>query len=726
MDYWQQIEDKIKNNNLNVDLLKIKNALLLAEESHIGQYRKSGEDYILHPVEVTNILIDMKMDTDTIVAGILHDIVEDTLITLADIKYNFGDSVSELVDGVTKLKNLPNGTKNQYENIRKMILAMSKNLSVVIIKLADRLHNMRTLKYMKPEKQISIAKETLEIYAPLAHRLGLAKIKWELEDLALNYLHPVEYQELKRLIDTKKVERETYIENLVKELNKIVVEDANLDIDITGRVKHFYSIYKKMYEKGKDFDALYDLIGVRIITKNKTECYHVLGIIQDKYQPVPGRFKDYISAPKSNNYQSIHTTVIGPGGKFVEIQIRTEEMHKIAEEGIAAHWSYKEKVAVNKNDEVYGWLRGVIETQQNENSEEFVKSFTEELIKESVFVFSPKGDVVELAMGATPLDFAFNIHTDIGCKCIGSKVNGKIVPLEYKLKNGDRVDIITSKNAKGPGNDWLNIVVTSGAKNKIRKWLKEQNFEENIKLGKELLENELSKLGMTLKEFEESSILKKHIEKHNIGNLEDFYFQLAEKRSKIDVVITKLKAKLEKEREEKERIENPLTVVEKKIREKTAKKNDYGIVIDGINNTLLKFAKCCTPLPGDEVGGYVTKLTGITIHRKNCLNYQNMILNDKGREIEVNWDPKLLEKRINKYKFSFSIFVNNRNNIIADIVALISNHKINLISINSTELKRDGHAVAKVRLTVELTSKVEYKQLTSNIQKIKDVLSIER
>ncbi|MGL5055865.1 MAG: RelA/SpoT family protein, partial [Fusobacteriaceae bacterium] len=449
MDYWQQIEDKIKNNNLNVDLLKIKNALLLAEESHIGQYRKSGEDYILHPVEVTNILIDMKMDTDTIVAGILHDIVEDTLITLADIKYNFGDSVSELVDGVTKLKNLPNGTKNQYENIRKMILAMSKNLSVVIIKLADRLHNMRTLKYMKPEKQISIAKETLEIYAPLAHRLGLAKIKWELEDLALNYLHPVEYQELKRLIDTKKVERETYIENLVKELNKIVVEDANLDIDITGRVKHFYSIYKKMYEKGKDFDALYDLIGVRIITKNKTECYHVLGIIQDKYQPVPGRFKDYISAPKSNNYQSIHTTVIGPGGKFVEIQIRTEEMHKIAEEGIAAHWSYKEKVAVNKNDEVYGWLRGVIETQQNENSEEFVKSFTEELIKESVFVFSPKGDVVELAMGATPLDFAFNIHTDIGCKCIGSKVNGKIVPLEYKLKNGDRVDIITSKNAKG-------------------------------------------------------------------------------------------------------------------------------------------------------------------------------------------------------------------------------------------------------------------------------------
>ncbi|MGL5099230.1 MAG: RelA/SpoT family protein, partial [Fusobacteriaceae bacterium] len=337
MEYLQDIKEKIEDSNLKVDFEKIKDAFLLAEESHKGQYRKSGEDYILHPVEVTKILIELKMDTDTIVAGILHDIVEDTFITLADIRYNFGEDVAELVDGVTKLRNLPNGTKNQYENLRKMILAMSKNLSVVIIKLADRLHNMRTLRYMKPEKQMSIAQETIDIYTPLAHRLGIAKIKWELEDLCLYYLHPKAYQELKKLVDTKKNERENYIENIIKSID-CMLEDSKIKASINGRFKHFYSIYKKMYEKGKEFDDIYDLMGIRIITKTKTDCYHILGLIQSLYQPVPGRFKDYISAPKSNNYQSIHTTVIGPGGKFVEIQLRTEDMNIIAEEGIAAHW----------------------------------------------------------------------------------------------------------------------------------------------------------------------------------------------------------------------------------------------------------------------------------------------------------------------------------------------------------------------------------------------------
>ncbi|MGL5577809.1 MAG: RelA/SpoT family protein [Fusobacteriaceae bacterium] len=723
MEYLQEIKEKIENSNLKVDFEKIKDAFLLAEESHKGQYRKSGEDYILHPVEVTKILIELKMDTDTIVAGILHDIVEDTFITLADIKYNFGESVAELVDGVTKLRNLPNGTKNQYENLRKMILAMSKNLSVIIIKLADRLHNMRTLRYMKPEKQMSIAQETLDIYTPLAHRLGIAKIKWELEDLCLYYLHPRAYQELKKLIDTKKNERENYIENIIKSIN-FMLEDSKIQASINGRFKHFYSIYKKMYEKGKEFDDIYDLMGIRIITKTKTDCYHILGLIQSLYQPVPGRFKDYISAPKSNNYQSIHTTVIGPGGKFVEIQLRTEDMNIIAEEGIAAHWSYKEKTAVSKNDQVYGWLRGIIETQQNENSEEFVKVFTEELLKESVFIFSPKGDVVELASGATPLDFAFNIHTDIGCKCVGAKVNGKIVPLEYKLKNGDRVEIITSKNAKGPGNDWLNIAVTTGAKNKIRKWLKEQNFTENVKIGKELIERELDKLNVPIKEFEESSLLKKHMEKHNIVTVDDLYFQLAEKRSKVDVIIAKLKSKLEKEREVQ--IFQNVTEISNEKREKSSKKNDYGVIIDGTNNTLLKFAKCCTPLPGDEVAGYVTKLTGITIHRKNCVNYQNMIKNDPAREIEVTWDPKLIGKRVNKYKFSFNVFADNRVNILLDILTLISNHKINLIFINSAEMVKDGNKIIKARLTVELSDKSEYKHLVNNISKIKDVISVER
>lgn len=721
MKYWLGIEKKIKEKNLKVDLNLIKEALLLAQESHIGQFRKSGEEYILHPVEVTHMLIDMKMDTDTIVAGILHDVVEDTSITIADIEYNFGKSAAQLVDGVTKLKMLPNGTKNQYENIRKMILAMSLNLSVVIIKLADRVHNMRTLKYMSPEKQLSISQETLEIYAPLAHRLGIAKIKWELEDLALSYLKPKEYQELKKMVDTKKEEREKYIDSVIEILKDKIIDEAKLNVKIKGRIKHFYSIYKKIYEKGKEFEHVYDLMGIRIVAENKTECYHVLGIIQENFQPVPGRFKDYISAPKSNNYQSIHTTVIGPKGTFVEIQIRTEDMDKIAENGIAAHWTYKEKTTITKKDKVYGWLRGVIETQQEGSSEEFVKGFTEELIRETVFVFSPKGDIVELTASSTPLDFAFHIHSDVGCKCIGAKVNGKIVSLEYKLKNGDRVDIITSKNAKGPGNDWLNMVVTSGAKNKIRKWLKEKNFEENIKIGCELLENEVEKMGMTISEFEENKVVKKHLEKHNIPTLDDLYFQIAEKRSRLDVIITKVKLELESEKEKNERLINPIPI---KIKEKVErKKNDYGIIIEGLENTLIKFAKCCTPLPGDEIGGYIAKITGITIHRKECQNYLNMINREPERQIDVKWDSALEDKNSNKYKFTFNVFVINRNNVFADIISLISTHKIVLTSINSSEL---ANGQTKIKITIDIGNKNDYNILVNNILKIKDVLNIER
>ena len=426
MNYWEEILKEIEKNNLKVDIEKIKLAFFFAEECHEGQYRKSGEDYIMHPVEVTKILIDMKMDTDTIVAGILHDIVEDTLITLADIKYNFGDTVATLVDGVTKLKTLPNGTKKQDENIRKMILAMAQNLRVIIIKLADRLHNMRTLKYMKPEKQIAISQETLDIYAPLAHRLGIAKIKWELEDLALRYLKPKEYMHIKSLVDSKKKEREDYIEEFIEKIVTLLHE-SGIKGSVKGRFKHFYSIYKKMYEKNKDFDDIYDLMGVRIIVGTEGECYNTLGVIHSHFKPVPGRFKDYIAVPKSNNYQSIHTTIVGPQGKFIEIQIRTEEMDKVAEEGIAAHWSYKEHTKVTKSDQVYGWLRNILELQnETETAQEFIDSVTKDIMNETVFVFSPKGDITELPQGATPLDFAFAIHTQIGCKCVGAKVNGKI------------------------------------------------------------------------------------------------------------------------------------------------------------------------------------------------------------------------------------------------------------------------------------------------------------
>ena len=724
MNYWEQLLDKAKANHLNLDFDKIKLALGFAEESHQGQYRKSGDDYIVHPVEVAKILMDMKMDTDTIVAGLLHDVVEDTLIPIADIKYNFGDTVATLVDGVTKLKALPNGTKNQAENIRKMILAMAENIRVILIKLADRLHNMRTLKFMKPEKQQSISKETLDIYAPLAHRLGMAKVKSELEDIAFSYLHHDEFLEIKRLVDNTKEERKDYIENFIRTMIRTLSE-LGIKAEVKGRFKHFYSIYRKMYQKGKDFDDIYDLMGVRVIVEDKATCYHVLGIVHSQYTPVPGRFKDYIAVPKSNNYQSIHTTIVGPLGKFIEIQIRTKDMDDIAEEGIAAHWNYKENKKSSKDDNIYGWLRHIIEFQnESDSTEDFIEGVTGDIDRGTVFTFSPKGDIIELPVGATALDFAFMVHTQVGCKCVGAKVNGRMVTIDHKLKSGDKVEIITSKNSKGPSIDWLDIVVTHGAKGKIRKFLKDENKETVTKIGKDNLEKEASKLGMTLKEIENDPTLKKHMEKNNISSLDEFYFYIGEKRSRLDILVTKIKNSLEKER-----AASTLTIEEvlkKKEEKKKEGKNDFGIVIDGINNTLIRFAKCCTPLPGDEIGGFVTKLTGITVHRKDCPNFHAMIEKDPSREILVKWDENLIETKMNKYNFTFTVVLNDRPNILMEIVNLIANHKINITSVNSYEVKKDGDRVIKVKISIEIKGKAEYDYLISNILKLKDVISVER
>ena len=722
--YWEQLLDKARANHLNLDFDKIKLALGFAEESHQGQYRKSGDDYIIHPVEVAKILMDMKMDTDTIVAGLLHDVVEDTLIPIADIKYNFGDTVATLVDGVTKLKALPNGTKNQAENIRKMILAMAENIRVILIKLADRLHNMRTLKFMKPEKQQSISKETLDIYAPLAHRLGMAKIKSELEDMAFSYLHHDEFLEIKRLVDNTKEERKDYIENFIRTIIR-TLSDLGIKAEVKGRFKHFYSIYKKMYQKGKEFDDIYDLMGVRVIVEDKATCYHVLGIVHSQYTPVPGRFKDYIAVPKSNNYQSIHTTIVGPLGKFIEIQIRTKDMDDIAEEGIAAHWNYKENKKSSKDDNIYGWLRHIIEFQnESDSTEDFIEGVTGDIDRGTVFTFSPKGDIIELPVGATALDFAFMVHTQVGCKCVGAKVNGRMVTIDHKLKSGDKVEIITSKNSKGPSIDWLDIVVTHGAKGKIRKFLKDENKETVTKIGKDNLEKEASKLGMTLKEIENDPTLKKHMEKNNIPSLDEFYFYIGEKRSRLDILITKIKTSLEKER-----AASTLTIEEvlkKKEEKKKEGKNDFGIVIDGINNTLIRFAKCCTPLPGDEIGGFVTKLTGITVHRKDCQNFHAMVEKDPSREIMVKWDENLIETKMNKYNFTFTVVLNDRPNILMEIVNLIANHKINITSVNSYEVKKDGDRVVKVKISIEIKAKTEYDYLINNILKLKDVISVER
>ena len=724
MNYWEQLLEKAKANHLNYDFDKLKLALAFAEESHQGQYRKSGDDYIIHPVEVAKILMDMKMDTDTIVAGLLHDVVEDTLIPIADIKYNFGDTVATLVDGVTKLKALPNGTKNQAENIRKMILAMAENIRVILIKLADRLHNMRTLKFMKPEKQQAISKETLDIYAPLAHRLGMAKIKSELEDLSFSYLHHEEYLEIKRLVENTKEERKDYIDNFIRTMKRTLV-DLGLKAEVKGRFKHFYSIYKKMYQKGKEFDDIYDLMGVRVIVEDKAACYHILGIVHSQYTPVPGRFKDYIAVPKSNNYQSIHTTIVGPLGKSIEIRIRTQDMDDIAEEGIAAHWNYKENKKTSKDDNIYGWLRHIIEFQnESDSTEDFIEGVTGDIDRGTIFTFSPKGDIIELPVGATALDFAFMVHTQVGCKCVGAKVNGRMVTIDHKLRSGDKVEIITSKNSKGPSIDWLDIVITHGAKGKIRKFLKDENKETVSKLGKDSLEKEAVKIGMTLKEIENDPTLKKHMEKNNIPNMEEFYFYLGEKRSRLDILINKIKVNLEKER-----AASTLTIEEvlkKKEEKRKEGKNDFGIVIDGINNTLIRFAKCCTPLPGDEIGGFVTKLTGITVHRKDCPNFHAMVEKDPSREILVKWDENLIETKMNKYNFTFTIVLNDRPSILMEIVNLIGNHKINITSLNSYEVKKDGDKIMKVKISIEIKGKAEYDYLINNILKLKDVISVER
>lgn len=722
MSYWDSFIESIRKNHAEVDIEKIKLAFYLAEESHEGQFRKSGEAYIMHPMEVAQILVELRCDTETIIAGILHDVVEDTFITLADIEYNFGPNVAQLVNGVTKLKSLPNGTKNQSENIRKMILAMTENIQVILIKLADRLHNMRTLTFMKPEKQQRIAQETLEVYAPLAHRLGIAKIKWELEDLCLFYLHPDKYQEIKSLIDRSKDERKDYIDSFIQTVAKML-SDVGIKGKVKGRFKHFYSIYKKMYELGKEFDDIYDLMGVRIIVSSTAECYHVLGEIHSRYIPVPGRFKDYIAVPKSNNYQSIHTTIVGPLAKFIEIQIRTEEMDQVAEEGVAAHWAYKERRKTNKDDQIYGWLRNIVDMQQHaDTTEDFVKSVTGDIKNDMIFVFSPKGDIIELPNMATTLDFAFMVHSQVGYRCIGAKVNGKIVPLETKLQNGDRVEIITSKNSKGPSKDWLDIVKTHGAKSKIRKFLKDANAEELIKIGKENLEKELIKLGMSLKSAE--SIIQKHMEKHQIKSWEDLYYQVGERRSKLDILIGKIRNHLEKEKAASEvKLEDLVAKKEEKI---SKTNNDFGIVIDGINNTLIRFAKCCSPLPGDDVGGYVTRLTGITVHRKDCVNYRSMLQMDPSREIVVSWDKRLLHTKVNRYHFNFTVYVNNRNGILMDVVNVISNHKIPINSVNSHETTKEGKHLASLRFMIEINDKEDYEHLINNIMKIRDVLSIER
>ena len=720
----QQLFDRIKKNNLDVDTEEISQAFTLANESHIGQKRKSGENYILHPVEVAEILVDLKMDTDTIVAGILHDVVEDTLITLPDIEYIFGADVRKLVDGVTKLRNLPRTDSKKIENIRKMVVAMSEDIRVVIIKLADRLHNMRTLKYMTPAKQLEKSKETLEIFATIAHRIGMSKIKTELEDISFRYLHPEEYQEIKELVNTKKQERENYTKKVIDKIEK-ELEKHNLKGEVTGRPKHLYSIYRKMIEKEKKFADLNDLIAVRIVVEREDECYNALGIIHNLFIPVPGRFKDYIAAPKINGYQSIHTTVNGPDNQKVEIQIRTKLMHQIAEDGVAAHWKYKDKKykeKKSKNEEYYAAVKKIIEKSTNEANEKektksFAKEVTGDMLNQTIFVFTPKGDVVELPKNSTALDFAFQIHTQIGYRTIGAKINDRIVQLNQTLENGDKVEVLTSKNTKGPGKDWIAMVNNHSSKSKIRKWFKDKEFLEKSKEGEQLLEKEFEKLGLKFADVVEEEKVFLYMKKFNISSKEILFYKFATGDLSLDGFLKKFERKQEKKLEE-------VLEAEQEKGNKRKERSQGGIKISGTENTMYRFAKCCSPLPGDEICGYVTRGRGIAIHRKDCKNFEKLMEIEPNREVEVYWDEEEIRKNTTRYQFNFLIKAYDRNGLLLDIIRILNEYKMEIVNVNTNILKENGNQLCLIHLGIMIRGREDFERLANNLKSMKDVIDI--
>jgi len=720
-------------NNVNVDM--VKKAYHFAQEAHKEQKRESGEPYIIHPIAVAEILAELGMDTNTIVAGLLHDVIEDTDFSYDETVSLFNAEIANLVEGVTKLTKLgemeyKTKEEQQADNVRKMLLAMAKDIRVIIIKLADRLHNMRTLKFMPERKQKNKAKETLDIYAPLAHRLGMSKIKWELEDLCFRYLHEKEYYELVDSIAEKRVEREAYTKDIVRDLNENL-HASGIESELDGRPKHFYSIYKKMVNKNKSIEQIFDLTAIRVLVNSVKDCYGVLGIVHTIYRPIPGRFKDYIAMPKPNMYQSLHTTVIGPQGKTFEIQIRTFEMHKTAEYGIAAHWKYKEGDTgnVEQDKEKYFekklvWLRDMLEWQkETSDAEEFIEGFKIDLFSDEVFVFTPKGVVINLCSKATPIDFAYRIHTDVGNKCVGAKVNGKIVPLDYTLKTGEIVEILTSSNAKGPNMDWLSIAKSSQSKSKIKLWFKRAKKEENIIKGKELLEKELKKQGVNYSDIAKGEIYDKLMKRYNIHSMEDLHALIGIGGFSVSTLISRLKEdngliNKDKEKENKE-------ILNKAIEEQIAKSarrpepNNYGITVKGESNLMVRFAKCCSPVPGDDILGYITKGRGVSVHRKDCSNLQNLIDTDEERVIEVNWGSS----QGTAYFAEIEVQADDRDGLLADIMSVITELKLQLSAVNAN-LAKQGFALINVKL--KITSVDSLKDLMKRLKRLKGVEDVYR
>ena len=697
-------------------------AFELADKAHEGQLRASGEPYIMHPLAVADILAHLQIDHITLMAALMHDVVEDTSYSKEDLEEMFGSEVAFLVDGVTKLNQFQYETKEdrQMENYRKMILAMAKDVRVVVIKLADRLHNMRTLKHMRSDKQKRIAKETLEIFAPLAHRLGIFNVKWELEDLSFRYLEPEKYYDLVDQMKQKRQAREDIVNDTMSQLTKALGE-AHIKADIKGRPKHFYSIYKKMKKDNRDLSQIYDLLAVRVIVDTIPDCYAVLGIAHSLWKPLPYRFKDYISMPKSNMYQSLHTTVIGTMGQPVEIQIRTWEMHRVSEYGVAAHWRYKEG---NKNgdkdfDQKVAWLRQVLEWQDTSNPTELVNALKLDVFSGEVFVFTPKGDVVKLPIGSVPLDFAYRVHTDVGHRCVGAKVNGKIVPLDYTLQNGDIVDIITSKTGR-PSLDWLNIVGSSESKSKIRNWFKRENKAENIEKGLEALEKEAKRLNYSWKELIGDNRLQQVTKQLKAGTEEEMFAACGYGGIPVSTVLLRLIELYKKSKEAEESKHSTEQIIEKlKAQGPKTTKNGTGVLVKGEAGVMVRMAKCCSPVPGDDIIGYITRGRGVSIHRSDCTSLGHTP-EDLERMIEVSWDGSSGES----FHVGIDIQAYDRNGLLMEVMAVRSELKITITNINA-KVQEDTKTVS-INVVVDIRDISQLDFVMTKLRRIREVYTVQR
>ena len=712
---FKKLSETILKNNAKTDLSLVRQAFELAREAHKDQRRVSGEPYVYHPLAVAQILAEAQMDRDTIIAALLHDTLEDTNITKESLEQDFSETIAELVEGVTKLTQIPYSSKEeqQIESLRKMFLAMAKDIRVIFIKLADRLHNMRTLSSMPEAKQRYKSLETLEVYAPLAHRLGIQKFKWELEDLALSFLDPVGYQEIEDGLNQKRQEREEYIEKIIAQLNETMEHSGVEHYAVEGRAKHFYSIYRKMFTQNKSLEEIYDLFAVRVIVESVSDCYAVLGLVHEMYTPVPGRFKDYIAMPKPNMYQSLHSTVIGEHGIPFEIQIRTWEMHRTAEYGIAAHWKYKEgATGATDVDSKLAWVRQMLELQDDvADADEFKKTLKIDLFADEVFVFTPKGDVISLPVGATPIDFAYAIHSAVGNRMTGAKVNGHIVPLDYALQNGEFVEVITSSANHGPSRDWLKVAKTSQARNKINQWFKRERRDENIAIGKEQVERELHRNNLSAADLFRQEYLDVIIKRYGFNSLEDLYLGIGYGAITAAKVIARLKEEYKKC--------NPEVKLPVASESKRTAAHSSGVVVEGIDNCLVKMAKCCNPVPGDAIIGYITRGRGVSVHRCDCVNVNGLNKEEAGRLIHVSWE----ERVHNTYIAQIELFATDRDNLVVDIVNTIADHKIPLKGINARAGKNQ---TAAVEITLEIVDSVQLDRLIYKLMTLRGVDNVSR